>query len=329
MSDYQISGYEISAFFLAEPPVDVKQLDYFVHVADLGSFTKAASLLSVAQSALSHQVRQLEVELEQTLLYRNGRGVTPTDAGRRLLAHARGILMQMRRARDELAEDRDALVGHLIVGFPPSIARLVTLPLFKAFRKAIPNASFGVVEGLSASVVEWLVEGRVDIGLVYNPAPRPTIEITPLLEEAMFLITSATAKVRRPKQVPLRTLPSYPLIIPTRPNANRMRIEAQLAYLGLKPRIEYEIDGVASILDLVHEGYGHTVLPRSALRGHSLSRDFVASPIVRPKLTIQLSMVASSQRPATPLSKGALPLIRQTVLEFVPGEPHAAEPRPP
>ena len=72
--------------------MDVKQLDYFVHVADLGSFTKAASLLSVAQSALSHQVRQLEVELEQTLLYRNGRGVTPTDAGRRLLAHARGMV---------------------------------------------------------------------------------------------------------------------------------------------------------------------------------------------------------------------------------------------
>ena len=298
--------------------MDVKQLDYFVHVADLGSFTKAASLLSVAQSALSHQVRQLEVELEQTLLYRNGRGVTPTDAGRRLLAHARGILVQMRRARDELAEDRDAMVGHLILGLPPSVARLVTVPLFKTFRDTIPNGSLGVVEGLSASVVEWLVEGRVDIGLVYNPAPLPTIEITPLLDEAMFLITSATAVAGRPpKRIPLRTLPRYPLIIPSRPNANRMRIESQLAYLGLKPRIEFEIDGVASILDLVHEGYGHTILSRSALRGHSLSRDFVASPIVSPKLTIQLSLVASAQRPATPLSKGVIPLIRKTVLEAI------------
>jgi LysR family nitrogen assimilation transcriptional regulator len=320
MLDYQISGNEISAFLPVEPPMDVKQLDYFVHVADLGSFTKAASLLSVAQSALSHQVRQLEVELEQTLLYRNGRGVTPTDAGRRLLAHARGILMQMRRARDELAEERDALVGHLVLGMSPSLARLVTVPLFKEFRTAIPNGSFGVVEGLSASVVEWLVQGRVDIGLVYNPAPLPAIEITPLRDEQMFLITSATAKVRRPRQVPLRSLPRYPLIIPTRPNANRMRVESQLAYLGLKPHIQHEIDGVASILDLVHEGYGHTVLPRSSLKGHSLHRDFVASPIVKPKLTIQLSLVASSQRPATPLSKGALPLIRKIVLEILDGE---------
>src|SRR5215475_2049864 len=147
--------------------MDVKQLDYFVHVADLGSFTKAASLLSVAQSALSHQVRQLEMELKQTLLYRNGRGVTPTDAGRRLLAHARGILMQVRRAHDELTETKDAMVGHVILGLPPSVARLLTVPLVKSFRHSFPKGTFGVVEAMSAPIMEWLVEGRVDIGLVY------------------------------------------------------------------------------------------------------------------------------------------------------------------
>ena len=93
--------------------MDLKQLGYFAHVAELGSFTKAAALLSVAQSALSHQVRQLEVELKQTLLIRNGRGVAPTDAGKRLLGHARGILMQVERARDDLAESRGAPVGNV------------------------------------------------------------------------------------------------------------------------------------------------------------------------------------------------------------------------
>jgi LysR family nitrogen assimilation transcriptional regulator len=301
--------------------MDIKQLDYFVHVADLGSFTKAASLLSVAQSALSHQVRQLEVELEQTLLYRNGRGVTPTDAGRRLLAHARGILMQTRRARDELTEERDAMVGHVVLGLPPSVARILTVPLFKSFRKSLPNGSFGVVEGLSASVVEWLVEGRVDIGLVYNPAPLPSIEIAPLYEEEMFLI-SRKIPGKRPsgKSIPLRELPRYPLIIPSRPNANRMRIEGLLAYLGLKPKIEFEIDGVASVLDLVHEGYGHTVLPLNSLRISALGRDFIVRQIRRPKLTIQVSTIISAQRPMTPLAKGLLSLIRQTALEVLAGE---------
>src|SRR5687768_10888985 len=81
--------------------MDLKQLDYFVHVAELGSFTRAASVLRVAQPALSRQVRALEVELRQTVLERNGRGVTLTQAGTRLLGHARGILQQVQRARQD------------------------------------------------------------------------------------------------------------------------------------------------------------------------------------------------------------------------------------
>jgi len=293
--------------------MDLKKLDYFVHVADLRSFTKAASQLSIAQSALSHQVRQLEMELEQTLLYRNGRGVTPTDAGRRLLAHARGILMQVRRARDELTEMRGAMVGHVILGLPPTIARLLAVPLVKSFRKSFPEGTLTVVEAMSAPIVEWLVEGRVDIGLVYNPAPLPTVEIRPLHEQEMYLVSpKTTGKDRQSKSVQLRELPRYPLIIPSRSNANRMLIDAQLAHLGLKPLIEFEIDGIASILDLVHEGYGHAVLPLNSLRGHTFGRNFTVRPIVKPRLSIQLSLVTSAQRPMTPLTRESLSLIQQT-----------------
>ena len=294
--------------------MDIKKLEYFVHVADLGSFTKAASLLSIAQSALSHQVRQLEIELDQTLLHRNGRGVTPTDAGGRLLAHARGILMQVRRARDELAETRDAMVGHVVLGLPPTSARLLTVPIVKSFRHRFPQGTLGVSEALSRAVVASLQEGRVDIGLVYNPPALPSLEIRPLDDQAMFLVSSKTARMDRGgKSVPLRELPDYPLIIPSRSNANRVLIDAQLARLGLKPRIEFEIDGIDSVLDLVHEGYGHAVLPLSSLRRHVFGRHFAVRPIVRPKLTIQFSLVTSSQRPMTPLVREALSLIQALV----------------
>lgn len=293
--------------------MDIKKLDYFVHVADLRSFTKAASLLSIAQSALSHQVRQLETELDQPLLYRNGRGVTPTDAGRRLLAHARGILLQVRRAHEELSVTRDAMVGHVIFGMPPSIARLLTVPLIKAFGNSYPEGTLSVIEAMSAPIVEWLVEGRIDIGLVYNPAPLPSVESRPLQEQEMFLISNkAAGKGRENKSVQLRELPRYPLIIPSRSNANRMLIEAKLAHLGLKPQIRFEIDGIASILDLVHEGYGHAVLPLNSLRGLTFGRSFTVRPILKPKLSIQLSLVTSAERPTTPLARGSLSLIQQT-----------------
>jgi LysR family nitrogen assimilation transcriptional regulator len=293
--------------------MDIKKLDYFVHVADLRSFTKAASLLSVAQSALSHQVRQLETELDQPLLYRNGRGVTPTDAGRRLLAHARGILLQVRRAHEELSVTRDAMVGHVIFGMPPSIARLLTVPLIKSFSNSYPEGTLSVIEAMSAPIVEWLVEGRIDIGLVYNPAPLPSVESRPLQEQEMFLISNkAAGKGRQNKSVQLRELPRYPLIIPSRSNANRMLIEAKLAHLGLKPQIRFEIDGIASILDLVHEGYGHAVLPLNSLRGLTFGRSFTVRPILKPKLSIQLSLVTSAERPSTPLARESLSLIQQT-----------------
>ena len=74
--------------------MDLKQLEYFVRVAELGSFTRASIALDIAQPALSRQVRLLEVELRQNLLTRNGRGATPTEAGKLLLEHARGILLE-------------------------------------------------------------------------------------------------------------------------------------------------------------------------------------------------------------------------------------------
>jgi len=308
--------------------MDIKKLDYFVHVADLRSFTKAASVLSVAQSALSHQVRQLETELDQPLLYRNGRGVTPTDAGKRLLAHARGILLQVRRAHEELGVTRDAMVGHIIFGMPPSIARLLTVPLIKSFSNSYPEGTLSVIEAMSAPIVEWLVEGRIDIGLVYNPVPLPSVESRPLQEQEMFLISNkAAGKGRQNKSVQLRELPRYPLIIPSRLNANRMLIEAKLAHLGLKPQIRFEIDGIASILDLVHEGYGHAVLPLNSLRGLTFGRSFTVRPILKPKLSIQLSLVTSAERPSTPLARESLSLIQQTATRVLfPEKPSAIPP---
>ncbi|MEN9624294.1 MAG: HTH-type transcriptional regulator CynR, partial [Pseudomonadota bacterium] len=89
--------------------MDLKQLEYFVRVAELGSFTRAAQALNIAQPALSRQVRLLEVELRQNLLVRNGRGASPTQAGQLLLEHSRGILHQVERAREEMGRVRTGL----------------------------------------------------------------------------------------------------------------------------------------------------------------------------------------------------------------------------
>ena len=139
--------------------MDLKQLAYFVRVAELGSFTRAAVALKVAQPALSRQVRLLEVELRQNLLVRNGRGATPTEAGQVLLAHGRGILHQVERAREELDRVRGSLAGRVAVGLPPSIARVLTVPLTRAFRERMPQAQLSISENLSTAMQDQLLHG--------------------------------------------------------------------------------------------------------------------------------------------------------------------------
>src|SRR6218665_3068895 len=106
--------------------MDLRQIEYFVRVAELGSFTRASVGLGIAQPALSRQVRLLEVELRKSLWLRNGRGAAPTEAGQLLLKHGRSILHQVAPAREELGRVPGALAGRVDIGLPPSIAKVLT-----------------------------------------------------------------------------------------------------------------------------------------------------------------------------------------------------------
>jgi LysR family transcriptional regulator, nitrogen assimilation regulatory protein len=293
--------------------MDLKQLEYFVRVAELGSFTKASLALDVAQPALSRQVRLLEVELRQNLLIRNGRGATPTDAGKLLLEHGRGILHQVERAREELGRVRGALAGRVAIGLPPSLARVLTVPLTRAFRTQLPEASLSISEGLSATMQEWLHTGRLDIAVLYNATPAPDIELTPLMEEELLLVQPrppGLAEEPPPPPAPLAEVAALPLVIPSRPNAIRMHVEAELAAIGLRPTVNLEIDGVSAILDLVADGAGAALLPRHAV-GSSPRPSSYRMRAINPPMRTRVSLATSSQRPATLTQRAALDLIAQ------------------
>lgn len=301
--------------------MDFHQLRSFVQVADLGSFTRAASVLQTAQPALSRQVRALEVELRQPLFDRNGRGVTLTPAGTRLLAHARGILQQVERARQDLESQRGAASGLLCVALPPSVGRTLTAPLVEAFRTRFPAATLSMVEGLSTTTLEWLVQGRVDCAVVYNATPAAAIALLPVLQERLYLVSA-----RRPAQrgllgrpAPLATVAERALVIPGRPHAIRMRLETAMAEAGLKPCVGLEIDSVPAILDLVqrHADQGwHAVLSLNAIHGSGQQAAFSARPITlaaggakaRP-LNASLWIATSAQRPRGALLEQAVALL--------------------
>lgn len=295
--------------------MDLKQLAYFVRVAELGSFTRAAEALGVAQPALSRQVRQLEVELRQSLLVRNGRGALPTEAGKLLLAHGRGILHQVQRAHEELGRVRGALAGRVAVGLPTSLARVLTVPLTRAFRQAMPEASLSISEGLSVALLESLLNGRLDIAVLYNAQAGADLDITPLMVEELVLVQArppGLAEDPPPGAIALRALAELPLVIPSRPNAIRMHVESELAGIGCRPRIALEIDGVSAILDLVADGAGSAVLSRNAVASSVRPSAFSLRPIGDPPLRILVALATSALRPATLTQQATVTLLRQT-----------------
>jgi LysR family nitrogen assimilation transcriptional regulator len=310
--------------------MEFRQLQTFVTVADLGSFTRAASVLRVAQPALSRQVRALEVELRQPLFDRNGRGVTLTAAGQRLLAHGRGILKQLEHARQDLEDQRGAASGLLSIGLPPSLSRSLTAPLVEAFRARFPNATLTVVEGLSTYTLEWLAQGRLDCAVVYNATPAAAFELMPVLEEGLFLVsgrTSGAASGRAPahatpfrpgKAVTLAEVATHELVIPSRPHALRMRLESALAELGHKARVGLEIESVPAILELVQRHPLHAVLSLNAVHASGREATLRARPIVQApggrRLTVSLWIATSAQRPRGPLLEQAVPLLAGMLL---------------
>lgn len=296
--------------------MDLKQLEYFVRVAELGSFTKAAIALDIAQPALSRQVRLLEVELRQNLLTRNGRGALPTEAGKLLLAHGRGILHQVERAREELGRVRGALAGRVAVGLPSSLARVLTVPLTRAFRAEMPDATLSISEGLSVAMQESLVNGRLDIAVLYNTQPGSEVDISPLLEEDLLLVQARPPGLLEdpaPGPVTLKDVAQLPLVIPSRPNAIRMHVESEMANLGCRLKIALEIDGVSAILDLVADGAGSAVLSRNAVASSVRPSAFTVRTIVQPALRTKVSLATSSLRPVTLTQQATLDLIRRTI----------------
>lgn len=298
--------------------MELKQLEYFRHVAELGSFTRAAAYLSVVQPALSRQVLKLEAELGQSLFERNGRGVVLTEAGGRLLEHARGILTQVGRARQDLEDQRNGDSGHFALGLPPSLGRSVTVPLVSAFARSLPHASLVTVEGLSAYILEWLSMGRVDAALVYNAAETPGVELTPLLDEPLYLVAPRSRRMPAArKSLSLAELAEHPLVIPGRPHAMRMSVENALAQVGRKITVAHEIECIPAVIDLVRQGHGFAVLPLHAVRSTQWWDQVRLLPIVKPVLSTPLSIGVSAQRPRGAMLRKALEVVRNVVTREV------------
>ncbi len=297
--------------------MELRQLESLVAIVDGGSFSRAAVTLNLAQPSLSRQMALLEGELGQRLLVRTGRGVQLTAAGEVFIVHARQMLETARRGRDAMHDLGTEPGGRVTVGMPPRVALGLSVPLVRSFRERFPRAVITVLEGLSLALRESLVAGRLDLALMFDPQPSPQLAYETLMREQLLLV--APPKSRLPTRVPLASLSGYPLVLPSAPNAIRGLLDEVLAPRGVPLNVLAEVGAVQTVLALVAEGMGCTVLPESALAARPGGVRLPHAPLGPPAIRNTLVLATPLARPGTRLTRETAQLLR--ALDFRAGLP--------
>jgi LysR family transcriptional regulator, nitrogen assimilation regulatory protein len=168
--------------------MELKELRNFMRVARAGSVSRAAQELRLAQPALSRQIQKLEHELGVSLFARHGRGVRLSVAGSLLLERAEAIVHLVHQTSEEIKDDRSPASGRITLGVPPAAGRILIPPFVARFQKAWPQTTLHMREGVASSLQEWLVEKRIDIAMLHNPPHLESLDISPLLNERMWVI---------------------------------------------------------------------------------------------------------------------------------------------
>ena len=306
--------------------MDIRELEFFIKVAELGSFTKAAVSLGISQPSLTRQIHLLERELNSSLFYRTGRGVRLTPAGTVFREHASAIIETAKRAQSAVSEFTTGAAGRIAIGIPPRIARVFTPPLVEAFRRMAPHASINVAEGLSATLCEWLNLGRIEMALLFNPPNSLHLDLEPLCREELVLVGCANHRAI-PEKVKFAELVHYPLILPPIPNAIRTTVESGCRSAQVQPNIVIEVDTVQAILDLVLRKQGFGIVPRGAVPKKLISR-FCVARIDRPYMTHTVMLATSRRQPVSQLRTKTCQLIRDLNLpNLLGGSPVSAKKR--
>ncbi|MFD4836508.1 LysR family transcriptional regulator [Achromobacter sp. NPDC058515] len=305
--------------------MDLRKIENLIHVADQGSFSRAASVLGIAQSALGRQVRKLEDECGCALLYRNGRGVSLTPDGERLLDRLRPLLRQMDHVVTEFHDDQKSPSGQVTLGLTPTLCHMVGMRLVAEVWKRHPRIQLNIITGYSGYVHEWLTNARVDIAVLHDARRSQHIAVDLLAELDLALVSppqSLSPAARAMPSIEFEQLRDLPLALPTRNHGLRRTLEHAAAQTGVPLHVAFEMDALELMKEIVVEGLAHTVLGLPAVIGEVASGKLIARKIVHPGLSTRLMVATASSRPLTQAVKIVQGILREVLGQMTQAEPY-------
>jgi len=245
--------------------MEMRQLRYFLAVADAQNFTRAAETVHVSQPSLSVQIAALEDELGAPLFDRLGRRVALTQAGHILREHAQRVLREVEQGAQAIQELTGAERGRLLVGALSTVNSYLIPPLVSRFRQRFPRVQLQIQARPSADIVADLLENRLDLGFCLLPVESDRLVTSRLFEETLCLVAPAGFR-RQGGRMRMQDLAGLPLILMPADYCLRKMIEAECAEAGVRPQVSIEMTSPEGILAAVKQGAGMTILPELFVR---------------------------------------------------------------
>ena len=291
--------------------MNLRQLSYFVCIAESGTFSAAADALHVAQSALSRHVKELEEELGGALLDRGSRGVTLSDSGKVLFDRAKFILSQFEEAGSEVRAHNQELTGTVRLMAPSSIGQVLFEPLVDRFLGQFPKVRLELSEGLWNDAASRLRTGAVDLAIM-GSATSDYIELEPLAREQMVLVGRVGDPLVAKPSVAVDALAGLPLLMPELTLETIRRFAPEVSS---KLEVRIFVESAPAIRALVAAGRGYAVVPKSVLLGKLESRMIAGVPIRGLEIMRQIGTLRG--RPKSRAMRELVAAIREEFANFI------------
>lgn len=295
--------------------MDIRRLQAFVKIIDLGSISRAADLLNIAQPALSQQLATLESAFRQKLVIRSKSGVTPTTAGSELYRHAQTLTKQFDRAMVEISQGVGPLVGKVSVGLSPySAGSTLSVELLRRVREHLPSITLHLTESFDDIYSELIMTGRLDMAVIHGAGPIKGVVFTPLMKEEFFLLAPDALKIDQDATgaVQLADIKDISLLLPPKHNFVRKSVDMAFLRKQLEPRIVAEIEALSTLQGAIEEGIGSTILPWSVASRIAVPGKSRIYPLHNPVIQEDVSLCIPEIIPETEASVA----VRELLIEL-------------
>lgn len=294
--------------------MELQQLRYFVAVAQMGNFSRAAERCHVSQPSLSQQILKLEHRLGQKLFNRLGRKAVLTDAGRLLLDRATAILSAVDDAERRLRAGDEIHGGRLAIGAIPTIAPYLLPRALDGFVRRCPKVELIIREDVTQNLLAAVVEGELDLAVVALPIPDDRLEVEPLLSESLMLCVAHGHPLARRKQLTVQDLVGERFILLNEMHCLGEQILNFCRANECQPHIACRSAQIATIQALIAQRQGVSLLPEMARRADR-TQGLLYRPLTKDQPKRTLAVTWHRHHYHSPMAEQFLTELRQWAAE--------------